>query len=198
MCRFLSYSAFKRNSENNPPALIYRSPYQSTNVFGLSTMKSRCRIHSVVRFYFLAKRWKIHLKNIQERKVHQKYCAAREKNQYIISFLGLRASFVYTSCENQIEQKITSFCCCCVFFSFYYFLNFPILNFPHRSLSKIVLATILQNTANSFSYVRIFENYLIMNCSFCFIQTTLCFQKFFIYLFRCMERLESLLNGMKT
>lgn len=112
LCRFPSYSAFKRNSENNPPALVYRLPYQSTNVFGLSTMKSRCRIH----FYFLAKRWKIYLKNIQERKVHQKYCAAREKNQYIISFLGLRASFVYTSCENQIEQKNSSFCCCCVCF----------------------------------------------------------------------------------
>lgn len=136
VCRFLSYSAFKRNSENNPPALIYRSPYQSTNVFGLSTMKSRCRIHSVVRFYFLAKRWKIHLKNIQERKVHQKYCAAREKNQYIISFLGLRASFVYTSCENQIEQKITSFCCCCVFFFVLLFSQFSRSQFSTQKFIK--------------------------------------------------------------
>lgn len=169
MCRFLSYSAFKRNSKNNPPALIYRSPYQSTNVFGLSTMKSRCRIHSVVRFYFLAKRWKIHLKNIQERKVHQKYCAAREKNQYIISFLGLRASFVYTSCENQIEQKITSCCCCCVFFRSTVFSIFPFSIFHTEVYQKLfwqLFYKIQLTHSHTFVFLKIIWLWIVVFVSF--------------------------------
>lgn len=111
-------------------------------IFELSTMKSRCWIRSLLS----VERWKIVLKNIQAHKVHQKYYAAKVKNQYIISFLGFRASSVNTSWENQEEKKNIMM--------IFFLASFSIF---HRSLSRNVLATISPNATFSFVYVYEFS-----------------------------------------